>query len=342
MPSLLKLPDVWRVLREVDLEQIRRDADARFRLVVLADDGRAAEALAHGLAGEPGHPWIETPDPGTAVLEPTTITAAIVVSEQAALTAELSRAARALRAEGVPLLTVVHGRPRSTDGVARDGESGRVAVPSLAAGAGTIAEALVALAPLPVRLALARQLPPLRAPVISSLVEDTARANGAYAFTAGMAETVPVLSVPLGVADIVVLTKNQLVMGYKIALAAGKTGRPRQLVSEVVGVIGGGMLFRQAARSLVGLIPVAGLLPKVAIAYAGTWAIGRALAIWATEGRRVSRAALARFSREARQQGRAFAGRLVRGRRARIATSPLPAEAPTRRPTGSGSRRPRR
>jgi uncharacterized protein (DUF697 family) len=83
---------------------------------------------------------------------------------------------------------------------------------------------------------------------------------------------------------LVVLTKNQLVMSYRIALASGKKGTPRDLVGEVLGVIGGGFLFRQGARQLVGLIPVAGIVPKVAVAYAGTLAIGKAVVTWAAYG----------------------------------------------------------
>ena len=354
MPSLLKLPDVWRVLREIDLDEIRRDAEARFRLIVWADDPAEAEALVHALAGGPAHPWIEVQAPGSPVREPSTVTVALTVTAHPELGEELSAAVRSVRAAGVPVLTVVHGRTRSIDGVPRPEETARVVVTSWSADRAAIATALVEVAPLPVRLALARQLPPLRAPVISSLIEDTARANGAYAFTAGMAETVPVLNVPMNVADVVVLTKNQLLMGYKIALAAGKTGRPRQLVGEIVTVIGGGMLFRQAARSLAGLFPLAGLVPKVVVAYAGTWAIGRTVQVWATEGRRASSRAIAAFSRQARERGRLFAGRLMRGRRARVAprrtrpakapgaTSRPPAPAPTRPPKGSGSLRPRR
>ena len=87
------------------------------------------------------------------------------------------------------------------------------------------------------------------------------------------------------IGDVVVLTKNQLVMSYKIALAAGRSGRPRDLVGEIIGVLGGGLLFRQVARQLIGLVPVIGIVPKVAVAYGGTWAIGRAVTLWAT-GRR--------------------------------------------------------
>jgi hypothetical protein len=34
MANILKLPDVWRTIRELDLESIRRDAEGRFRIVV--------------------------------------------------------------------------------------------------------------------------------------------------------------------------------------------------------------------------------------------------------------------------------------------------------------------
>src|SRR5262249_56884703 len=126
------------------------------------------------------------------------------------------------------------------------------------------------------RIALARQLVPLREPFFADIIEETARANAMYALTTGVAEAVPVLDVPLNLADIVVLTKNQLVMSYRIALAAGKKGTARELVGEVLGVVGGGFLFGQGARQLVGLIPLAGIGPKVGVAYAGTLAIGRA------------------------------------------------------------------
>src|SRR2546428_13730087 len=128
------------------------------------------------------------------------------------------------------------------------------------------------------RLALARHLVPLREPLFSELIEETARTNAMYALTTGLAETVPVLDVPLNLADIVVLTKNQLVMSYKIALASGKSGSPRHMIGEVLGVVGGAFLFRQGARQLIGLIPLAGIAPKVVVAYAGTQAIGRAVA----------------------------------------------------------------
>ena len=147
-----------------------------------------------------------------------------------------------------------------------------------------VAQALLSAVSPGMRLAFARHLIPLREPLFAELIEETAKTNALYALTTGLAEAVPVLDVPLNLADIVVLTKNQLVMSYRIALASGKKGTPRDLVGEVLGVIGGGFLFRQGARQLVGLIPVAGIVPKVAVAYAGTLAIGKAVVTWAAYG----------------------------------------------------------
>jgi len=342
MPSILKLPDLWRVIREMDLESIRRDAEGRFRILILAPSRAEADAAAILMSGEETpHPWLEAATPDD--LDPAghdvaTLTAALIVSGAADLTSDLARAADRLRTAHVPIVTVVHGSTRAVDGVvqptnpmvavvqpptplvaaARSGEAARTVVASLdAPGLEKIAHALVGAVPVSARLTLARQLPPLRAAVFDLLIDETAKANATYAFTAAMAEAVPVLDVPLNVADILILTKNQLVMGYKIALGAGKSGRARDVIGEVIGVVGGGFLFRQAARQLIGLIPVAGLIPKVAIAYTGTWAIGRAVVIWATQGRRLSPSALGRFSRDAAGRGRDFARELVSARRER-------------------------
>jgi len=234
--------------------------------------------------------------------------AAILVSGAEDLAPQLLAAGELLRQAGVPVVSVVHGVSTATGAIVRPGEAGRVAVPALdAAGLPAIAEAVAVAFDPALRLALARQLPPLRPAIFAALIDETAKANATYALTTGLAEVVPVLDVPLNLADMVVLTKNQLVMSYKIALACGKKGTSRELMGEVVGVIGSGFLFRQAARQLVGLIPMIGILPKVALAYAGTWAVGRAVAAWANEGRKLTPAAVRRFYREAWGRGKTVA-----------------------------------
>ena len=102
----------------------------------------------------------------------------------------------------------------------------------------------------------------------------------------------------------IVLTKNQLLMGYRLVLASGRDGEPKKLIGEILGMLGGGLVFRQLARQLVGLIPVVGIIPKVAVAYGGTWAIGRAVVLWVTEGRTASAETLRTLSREGLLRGR--------------------------------------
>ena len=311
MTSVLKLPDLWRTLKEADLAAIRRDAERSFEVLVAADAAADATRLAELITGaHPAHPWLTpwTPEEALGRGAASDLDGAVLVSGSENLSPALAAARDALRQAGVPVVTVVYGASTATGSVARGGETARAVVPALdPAALPAVGDALVAAFDPALRLALARQLPPLRAAIFHATIDETARANATYALTTALGEVVPGLSLPLNVTDMVVLTKNQLVMSYKIALACGKKGRPRELIGEVMGVIGGGFLFRQAARQLVGLVPVVGVVPKVAMAYAGTWAVGRAVAAWAAEGRRLTPAAVRRFYKEAWDRGKTVA-----------------------------------
>jgi uncharacterized protein (DUF697 family) len=324
--KILKLPELWRQLREMDLEAVRREAERPFQ-VLLAGDPDDVDAVSSLISGPDGHhPWLLRTDATQARRRAGSglIDVAIVITPTPDAPPALLAAIEVLNAARVPTVAAVRASPaRSSDALVRGGETARVFVPDLdATGLDALAEGLVAAAPAPLRIALARQLPPLRPRVIGALVEDTARTNALYSLTTGVAEVVPVLNAPLNLADVVVLTKNQLLMSYRIALAAGKRGKGRELVAEVAGVIGGGLLLRQAGRQLIGLIPGAGIVPKVAVSYAGTVAIGRAVAAWATGGQRLTAEAVRGFYREAWQRAREVAADLVA--RARAARPRLP------------------
>lgn len=311
-----KLPDVWRVLREVDLEAIRTEAERTFRVQVVADVAADAESAAVLLSGVgERHPWLAAgglPHPAPGAFAGNAPDLAVLVTREPDLGPGLSILVGELHGRRVPVVTIVAGGVGALAGVVRPGEAARAAVERLdAAAQPALAQALLSAAPVGLRLALARQLPPLRPALVSALVEETARANALYALGSGVAEVVPLLNVPLNLADMVVLTKNQLVMSYRIALTSGKRGRPTDVLGEVLGVIGGGFLFRQLARQLVGLIPVAGVAPKVAVAYAGTWAIGRAVGVWAGGGAAPSAATVKRYYAEAVERGREVASALA-------------------------------
>ena len=111
---------------------------------------------------------------------------------------------------------------------------------------------------------LAARLPVLRDAVVDRLIAQFSRQNGIV----GVAVFLPG-------ADLPVLTLNQIRMLMRIADAYGFE-LDRERIPEVLGVIGSGLGFRAAARSLLGIVPVAGWAVKGAIAYGGTRTLGEA------------------------------------------------------------------
>ena len=319
MPSPLKLASIWRVISDVDLHAIRRHALAPIEVWIVAEHGDDALALQRLLSPDSAHPALRIVLPAD-VVQPlgAAPTATVLVTRSPVLGPALISARNAVRAAAGRVMTVVVGTTGPAASECQNGEDARVAITAWDAGAlAPIAATLLSLYPDDRRLAFARQLPPLRRVLFETITRETAQANASFALTTGLAEVVPVLTAPLNLGDVVILTKNQLLLGYRIVLAAGRSGEPRELLGEIAGVLGSGLLFRQAARQLVGLIPIAGIVPKVAIAYSGTWAIGRALTAWVTEGRAVTSAAIQQMTIEGLDRGRAFADALVEDARAR-------------------------
>jgi uncharacterized protein (DUF697 family) len=266
------------------------------------------------------HPWLLTIEASTApaVIGRESFNLAVLVSRNGELSSSLGSIRDDQAARGVPVVVVVVGAAGKTAAIVRRGESQRVVTdPDLGPSAlDAVGNAVLAAVQPELRLGLGRQFPGLRTVLFTDLIDDTARANASYAFTTGIAEIIPVLNVAMSIGDVVVLTKNQLIMSYKIALVAGKSGTPRHLMGEIFGVLGGGLLFRQIARQLIGLIPVVGIVPKVAVAYGGTWAIGRAVVLWATAGQALTTDSVRAFYDEGLKRGRRAARALV-SRRAR-------------------------
>ncbi len=159
--------------------------------------------------------------------------------------------------------------------------------------------------------ALARRFPLFRETVARELIGETCRANALYALGTGLAETIPVLDIPFNVADIMILTKNQALMAYKLGLALGLSTRWQDHVAELGGAIGSGFLWRQIARQLVGLIPVWGIIPKVAVAYAGTFAVGEAILYWYKTGKKISGRGMRELYGRALARGKQMAQELV-------------------------------
>lgn len=160
-------------------------------------------------------------------------------------------------------------------------------------------------------LALARRYPLFRVAVARNLISDTSFANASYALGTGFAEIVPALDIPFNVADMVILTKNQALLVYKLGLALGLSTRWQDHFAELGGVVGAGFVWRQIARQLVGLVPVWGIVPKVAVAYAGTYAVGEAILHWYQTGHKMSGRGMRELYADALARGKQVAQILI-------------------------------
>jgi uncharacterized protein (DUF697 family) len=161
-------------------------------------------------------------------------------------------------------------------------------------------------------ISLGRFFPFFRVPVAHYMINDTSFSNAAYAFSTGLAEITAVMNVPIAMTDMVILTKNQLFMVYKLGLALGYSTRWQDYVAEFGSVLGTGFLWRQVARSVVGLVPVWGIVPKTAISYAGTYTVGNAVLQWYLTGRHLEPNQIKDLYLRAFQNGKDLARRLMR------------------------------
>jgi len=152
------------------------------------------------------------------------------------------------------------------------------------AAAARVAGAVLDALPAEVRLAAARRLPGLRPRFAARLTGEVSASNAAVALASGVPSLLPLLSIPLAAADTIILTKNQALMVYRLALASGAEPEFQKRMLEITPVIGGAVMWRQIAGALVGLVPGYGILPKTAVAYGGTYVVGLAATRWYETG----------------------------------------------------------
>ncbi len=126
--------------------------------------------------------------------------------------------------------------------------------------------------------AFGRWFTPFRPAATRAVIDDTAKANAQFALVSNAPAAIPILGSLIAVgADFFVLTKNQVMMVFKIAAINGRDLTDQwKIIRELTPVVGAGFLWRTLAREASSFIPfLAGTLPKVLIAYTGTVAAGR-------------------------------------------------------------------
>jgi uncharacterized protein (DUF697 family) len=152
-------------------------------------------------------------------------------------------------------------------------------------------------------LPLARNFPVFRRRVAQRVITQTATVNAQFSLITGIAEQIPLLGA-IGlpgttVSDIIVLTKNQVMMSLRLAAVYGLDVDYKSRLKELAPIVINGFGWRAIARELVGAVPVIGFLPRAMISYAGTVTVGKAAQLYYETGEQVTAAQARRLYRDA-------------------------------------------
>jgi uncharacterized protein (DUF697 family) len=165
-------------------------------------------------------------------------------------------------------------------------------------------------------LPLARHFLPFRKPAADMAIAKVCNENAMFSIVTSLPNIVPsFISLPYAVgefaSDTAFLTMNQLRMAF---LLAGIHDQPigyREQKAQVASVVAGAFGWRAIARELVGKIPLGGgVVAKAAVAYAGTWVVGRSLERLHRAGGHLSREERRRIYEDGLERGKAIAQKL--------------------------------
>jgi hypothetical protein len=165
---------------------------------------------------------------------------------------------------------------------------------------------------------LALHVHPFREEVSKRIVKKVARENALFSLATAIPDIIPFISLPWAIgefaSDTAILTANQIRMAFLLAAASDRTVGYREQKGEIATIVAGAFGWRALARELVGKIPMGGgLLPKAAIAYAGTRVAGMSLERYYRLGRAYTRAERRLAYEDALERGKTFAASLLEG-----------------------------
>lgn len=162
-------------------------------------------------------------------------------------------------------------------------------------------------------LPLAKALPAFRPEVSVRIIQNVSVENALFVMSTSLGNIIPnplqpLASVAESVGDLVVLTANQLRMVFRLAATYDRKLGYKEQAPELTTVLGAAFGWRSIARELVGMIPLGGgIVPKAAIAFAGTWAVGDAAAYYYRTGHRLTNEEMKQRFQTALERGRATA-----------------------------------
>jgi len=161
---------------------------------------------------------------------------------------------------------------------------------------------------------LALHVMPFRQEVSRRMIKKVAKENALFSLATAVPDIIPFVSLPWAIgefaSDTAFLTANQIRMAFLLAAANDREVGYHQQRGEIASIILGAFGWRALARELVGKIPWGGgLVPKAAIAYAGTRVVGLSLERYYRLGKRFTRSERRLAYEDAFEHGK----RLVKG-----------------------------
>jgi hypothetical protein len=170
-------------------------------------------------------------------------------------------------------------------------------------------------------LPLARNFDVFREPVIDDIIQRVSKENALFSIASSLPNVIPtVFELPWSIGefatDTAFLTMNQVRMALLMAGACGDPVGYSEQVAQIGLIIGGAFGWRAIARELAGKIPLGfGLIPKGAIAYAGTYVVGASLKRYHLHGIKLTLHERRQTYQAALERGRKVVGNLISGLR---------------------------
>jgi uncharacterized protein (DUF697 family) len=255
----MNISDFIGIVRELSFSEIRHEAMIPPRLLVIAPDTVVGGEWRDAIFGHDSHPFVEVTDSESDV-DPLAYDALISIGE---LPVSLARDWADLFRRANEEMRLIEIDPAPTYGPPDVSEIQRAVCDICRDRA----------------VAFGRYIERMRGAATAEIVADTSRVNAQFAAISNIPAMIPVIGTMVAAgADLIVLTKNQLMMMYRLAAIHDRDLDDRwRIYSELAPVVGAGFLWRTTARQVAAVLPVMlGAVPKVAIAYAGTYAIGQA------------------------------------------------------------------
>jgi hypothetical protein len=165
---------------------------------------------------------------------------------------------------------------------------------------------------------LALHVLPFREEVSRRMVKKIAKENALFSLATALPDIVPFISLPWAMgefaSDTAFLTANQIRLAFLLAAANDRDIGYHEQRGEIASIILGAFGWRALARELIGKIPWGGgLLPKAAIAYAGTRVVGLSLERYYRLGKAYTRAERRLAYEDALERGRQLVGGVIEG-----------------------------